>query len=68
MTPEDVAAYVDAAARALQLPLHAEHRPGVLDYFAMAAAMAESLETFPLGVDDEPAVTFAPVPPGKAEP
>ena len=37
----DHAAYVDAAAAALGLKIAAAHRPGVLQYFALAAAMAE---------------------------
>ena len=41
MTPEAIEVYVDAAAAALELPLAAAHRPGVLRYFALAASMAE---------------------------
>ena len=40
MTPEQVAACVDAAAAALALPLSPEHRPGVLQYFTLAASFA----------------------------
>jgi hypothetical protein len=60
MTPEQVQAYVDAAAAALALPLAPEHRPGVLRYFALAAGFAAQLETVPLTPHDEPAVNFVP--------
>ena len=40
MTPEDIEAYVDAAAALMGLPIAPEHRPGVLHYFALAASMA----------------------------
>ena len=64
MTPAQIEAYVDAASAALQLPLSAEHRPGVLHYFALAASLAELLDAHPLGVDDEPAEAFVPIAPG----
>ena len=60
MTPEQVEAYVDAAAAALQLPIAPEHRPGVLRYFALAASFAEQVEAVPLAPHDEPAVSFVP--------
>jgi hypothetical protein len=60
MTPEQVQAYVDAAAAALALPLAPEHRPGVLRYFALAAGFAAQLEAVPLTPHDEPAVNFVP--------
>ncbi|CAN5341242.1 hypothetical protein BH11PSE9_BH11PSE9_31060 [soil metagenome] len=66
MTPHQIEAYVDAAAAALQLPLAPEHRPGVLQYFALAASLADVLMAYPLGRDDEPAEVFAPVPPRSA--
>jgi hypothetical protein len=62
MTPEQVQAYVDAAAAALELPLAPEHRPGVLRYFALAAGFAAQLEAVPLKANDEPAVNFVPEP------
>ncbi len=64
MTAAQIEAYVDAAAAALQLPLSAEHRPGVLHYFALAASMAELLAAQPLAITDDPAEAFVPVPPG----
>jgi hypothetical protein len=66
MTPLQVEAYVDAAAAALQLRLSAEHRPGVLRYFALAAGMAELLAAHPLGIADDPAEAFVPVSPAGA--
>ena len=58
MTPEQVLAYVDAAAAALELRLAPEHRPGVLRYFALAAAFADEVQAVPLTPHDEPAVNF----------
>ena len=60
----EIEAYVDAAAAALGLPLHADHRPGVLHYFALAAELAELVEAVPLGARDEPAPAFVPIAPG----
>ena len=65
MTPAQTEAYVDAASAALNLPLSAEHRPGVLHYFALAAGMAELVGAHPLAITDDPAEAFVPVsPPG----
>ena len=61
MTPAQIEAYVDAAAAALQLPLAAEHRPGVLNYFALAASMADLLAAHPLAITDDPAEAFVPI-------
>ena len=63
MQPKEVESYVDAAAAALGLPLLAEHRPGVLHYFALAAALAEQVMALPLDRDDEPATVFVPIAP-----
>ena len=64
MTPDEIAAYVDAAAAALQLPLSPLHRPGTLEYFALAASMAEVVAAHPLTLADEPAEAFVPISPG----
>jgi 1-carboxybiuret hydrolase subunit AtzG-like protein len=64
MDRERIEAYVDAAAAALALPLHADHRPGVLRYFALAADLAELVMAAPLGALDEPAPVFVPIAPG----
>jgi hypothetical protein len=61
MTPERIAAQVDAAAALLDLPLAPEHRPGVLRYFALAAGFAAQLEAIELQPHDEPAVQFTPL-------
>ena len=63
MTPAQIEAYVDAAAAALQLPLANEHRPGVLNYFALAASMAELVGAHPLAITDDPAEAFVPISP-----
>ncbi len=65
MSPEQIEAYVDASAAALDLQLRPEHRAGVLRYFALAAEMAALLESAPLDSHVEPAVIFTPVVPGK---
>jgi len=61
MTPQQIEAYVDATAATLGLPLHAGHRPGVLHYFALAAAMAELVNGLSLTAADEPAEVFTPI-------
>ena len=48
MTPAEAEQYVDAAAAALALPLRADHRPGVLRYFGLAAGFAALVEAVPL--------------------
>ncbi len=63
MERQPVEAYVDAAAAALDLPIAAEHRPGVVHYVELAAAMADLVKALPLGVDDEPAPVFTPIAP-----
>ncbi|WP_295542954.1 AtzG-like protein [uncultured Pseudacidovorax sp.] len=64
MTPQQIEAYVDAAAAALDLPLAPEHRAGVLRYFALAADMAALTEAVDLMPHDESALRFEPVAPG----
>jgi len=68
MTPPQIEAYVDAAAAALDLPLSAEHRPGVLQYFALAAGFAAQLQAVPLHAHDDPAPVFMPVEPAAKAP
>jgi hypothetical protein len=63
MTPAQIEAYVDATAAALKLPLNAEHRPGVLHYFALAAGMADLIAAQSLGIADDPAEAFVPIVP-----
>ena len=66
MDDSTIAAHVDAAAALLGLPLAPEHRPGVLMYFALAAAMAEQVNGLPLSEHDESGSQFVPVSPGGA--
>ncbi len=66
MTPEQIEAYVDAAAVALGLPIAAAHRPGVLSYFALAAGLAEVVGAHPLAITDDPAEAFVPISPRAA--
>jgi hypothetical protein len=63
----DHAAYVDAAAATLGLKIAAEHRPGVLQFFALAAHMAALVQGLPLEPHDESGSVFHPVPPQGAE-
>jgi hypothetical protein len=65
MQPDQVEAYVDAAAIALELSLAPEHRPGVLMYFQLAAGLAELVMAQPLRAEDETAPVFTPVAPGE---
>ena len=58
MTPAQIEAYVDAAAAALDIPLADEHRPGVLQFFALAAGMADVVDQVALVPHDESAVHF----------
>ena len=63
LTPAQIEAYVDATAAALDLPLAPEHRPGVLQFFALAASMAALTEAVDLSPHDESAVHFSPIEP-----
>ena len=63
MTPQQIEALVVANAAALGLHIAAEHRPGVLNFFTLAATMAELVNAQPLGPEDEPANVFTPVSP-----
>ena len=63
MTPQQIEAYVDAAAPALGLTLDPAHRPGVLQFFALAAGMADTVDRVTLAPHDETAVHFTPISP-----
>ena len=67
MTPDEIETYVDAAAAALKLPLAPLHRPGTLQYFAVAMSFAELVAMHPLTPADEPAEVFMPIPPATNE-
>jgi hypothetical protein len=63
MTPQQVESLVNANAAALDLRLAAEHQPGVLAFFTLAAGMADLVMGQPLGVEDESGAVFVPVSP-----
>jgi hypothetical protein len=63
MTPEQVERMVDANAAGLGVRIAAEHRKGVLAFYALASRMAELVEGLPLTPADEPASVFTPVAP-----
>jgi hypothetical protein len=63
----DHSAYVDAAAATLGLHITAEQRPGVLQFFALAAHMAELVQGLPLQPHDESGNVFHPVAPQSAD-
>jgi len=63
MTPTDLSAWVDQAARLLGLPVAEEHRPGVLHYFSIAADMAALVNELPLSALDKAAGAFIPIAP-----
>ena len=67
MTPQQVEAIVNANAAALDLRIAAEHKPGVLAFFTLAAGMAELVMGEPLVVADESGSVFAPVAPRGAQ-
>ncbi|MDM0111477.1 DUF4089 domain-containing protein [Variovorax sp. J22R133] len=67
MSPEQLEAFVDASANALDLRLRPEHRAGVLRYFALAADMAALVDAVPLDAHVEPAMTFTPVSPRRVQ-
>ncbi len=67
MTPAQIEAYVDAASNAVGLRLRADHRPGVLRFFALASEFAALVEAVPLSERDEPALSFSPVSPREKE-
>jgi hypothetical protein len=58
--PFDAAAYVDAAAAALGVPIDPAHRPGVILNLQRLAEMAALVMEFPLPDDETPAPVFEP--------
>jgi hypothetical protein len=60
LDPTALAAYVDATARLLQLPIADEHLPGVRENFARIASFAQRILAAPLARTDEPAPDFLP--------
>ena len=59
MNEDDIEAFVEAAARIVDLPLAPEHRSGVVMNFRRIAAMARLVNEFPLPPDVEPAPVFS---------
>jgi hypothetical protein len=63
MKPTPIEAIVVAQAALLDLPIAAEHKPGVIAYFALAADMAHLVDGLQLDIDDESGSVFLPVAP-----
>jgi hypothetical protein len=59
-TEDDIEGYVDYAAMTLNLPVDGAHRPGVVRYMRMVAAMASEVNDFPLDAESESAAIFTP--------
>ena len=58
-----IEAYVDAVSAALDLPIAAEHREGVVRYFELASQLAAVVGAVPMVVADDPAPAFVPIGP-----
>jgi hypothetical protein len=67
MNSERIEAAVGANAALLGLRIAAEHRAGVMQFFALAASMAELVYGLPLAAQDESGSVFAPVPPSASD-
>ena len=63
LTADQLDRIVNANAAALDLRIAIEYRPGVANYFKLAADMAELVMGLPLGPDDESGSVFTPVSP-----
>ena len=61
MEENEVLSYVKAAAVALALPLDEARAQRVATHLARTAALAAQLESFPLGVEHEPAEIYRPM-------
>ena len=62
MTEDEVLAYVQAAARVLDLRLDDARVRAVATHFGRTAAMARLLQDAPLAPEDEPAEIYRPAP------
>ena len=58
--PVDPAEFVKQAAALINLPLHPEHEPGVIENFARIAAVAQQVNQVPLPESVEIAPIFQP--------
>ena len=63
MKATPIESIVAAQASLLALPIAAEHLPGVIGYFALAAEMARLVDGLELGLEDESGSVFLPVAP-----
>jgi hypothetical protein len=59
-TPEELGAYVDQAAKLIDLPIAPEHRPGVVQFMGVIMGAAALVMEFPLPDDVESAPVFEP--------
>lgn len=59
-TPEELGAYVDEAAKLIDLPIAAEHRPGVVQFVGVNMGAAALVMEFPLPDGVEGAPVFEP--------
>lgn len=66
MTRAQIEAIVAANAAAVGLVIAAEYKTGVVDFFSLAAEMAQLVDGLPLGPDDESGSVFVPVSPQEA--
>lgn len=60
MTADEIEAYVDTAAKALNLNLQPAHRPGVIENFTRLVQLAALVNEFALTAEDEPAPLWKP--------
>ena len=60
MNEEQTLAYVRATAAALALPIDAERASRVATHLQRTAALAQMLEQFPMGPEDELAEIYCP--------
>ena len=67
MNDADALSYVQASARALQLPLDAQQAQRVATHLQRTAAMAQLLECLPLTEFDEPADVYCPARPAPGQ-
>jgi hypothetical protein len=58
MTRDPLDGFIDAAARALGLPVENDWRPAIAANLRVTLAHAEAVEAFPLPDDAEPAPVF----------
>lgn len=62
MSEDEVLAYVQAAARMVDLPLDSQRAQAVALHLGRTAALAKLLEKAPLAPEDEPAEVYCPAP------